>query len=123
MIETTDTVLASKSYKNGAALRFGHEVCVMPLACLMELDSCGRQVEDLDRLDEQWVNFRIYPMACNIQLVYYRSKKAGAPILVKALLNEKEATLPIPTDQYPYYKWDDLRAYLVKISQDKRFGY
>jgi hypothetical protein len=114
MIETTDTVMASKTYKNGAALRFGHEVCVMPLACLLELDSCGRKVQDLDHLEDQWVNYRIYPMACNIQLVYYRSKKKDAPILVKALLNEKEATLPIETNQYPYYKWDDLRAYYLK---------
>ena len=61
-------------------------------------------------------------MACNIQLVYYRSKKAGAPILVKALLNEKEATLPIPTDQYPYYKWDDLRTYYLKKLDDFERG-
>lgn len=114
MIETTDTVMASKTYKNGAALRFGHEVCVMPLACLMELDSCGRQVQDLDHLEDYWVNYRIYPMACNIQMVYYRPKKGDGPILVKALLNEKEATLPIETDQYPYYKWEDLRAYYLK---------
>lgn len=115
IIETTDTVMASKTFKNGATLRFGHEVCVMPLACLLELDSCGRQVQDLDHLEDYWVNYRIYPMACNIQLVFYRPKKQkDAPILVKALLNEKEATLPIPTDQYPYYKWDDLRAYYVK---------
>lgn len=116
MIETTDTVMASKTFSRGASLRFGHEVCVMPLACLLELDSCGRQVEDLDHLEDYWVNFRIYPMACNVQLVFYRPKKAKSaqPILVKALLNEKEATLPIPTDQYPYYKWDDLRAYYLK---------
>ena len=115
IIETTDTIMASKTFKNGATLRFGHEVCVMPLACLLELDSCGRQVQDLDHLEDYWVNYRIYPMACNIQLVFYRSKKLkDAPILVKALLNEKEATLPVPTDQYPYYKWDDLRAYYVK---------
>ena len=115
IIETTDTVMASKTFKNGATLRFGHEVCVMPLACLLELDSCGRQVQDLDHLEDYWVNYRIYPMACNIQLVFYRSKKLkDAPILVKALLNEREATLPVPTDQYPYYKWEDLRAYYVK---------
>ena len=115
IIETTDTIMASKTFKNGATLRFGHEVCVMPLACLLELDSCGRQVQDLDHLEDYWVNYRIYPMACNIQLVFYRSKKQkDAPILVKALLNEKEATLPVPTDQYPYYKWEDLRAYYMK---------
>lgn len=118
MIETTDTVLTSRSFRNGATLRFGHEVCVMPLACLMELDSCGRQVDDLDHLEDYWVNYRIYPMACNIQLVYYRPKKKDGDILVKALLNEKEATLPIPTDQYPYYKWEDLRAYYLKKLDD-----
>lgn len=119
MIESADTVIASKTYTNGASLRFGHEVCVMPLACLMELDSCGRKIEDLDHLEDQWVNYRIFPMGCNIQLVFYRPKKAksgslnSADILVKALLNEKEATLPIPTDQYPYYKWEDLRKYYM----------
>ncbi len=118
MIETTDTVLTSKTYKNGATLRFGHEVCVMPLACLMELDSCGRAVEDLDHLEDQWVNFRIYPMGCNIQWVFYRPKKGSGDILVKALLNEKEATLPIQTDQFPYYKWEDLRAYYLKKLDD-----
>ena len=118
MIETTDTVLASKTYNNGAALRFGHEVCVMPLACLMELDSCGRQVEDLDHLEDYWVNYRIFPMACNIQWIFYRPKKKGGDILVKALLNEKEATLPIETDQFPYYKWEDLRAYYLKKLDD-----
>lgn len=118
IIETTDTVMASKTYKNGAALRFGHEVCVMPLACLMELDSCGRAVEDLDHLEDQWVNYRIYPMACNIQWVFYRPKKQGAPILMKALLNEKEATLPVQTDQFPYYKWEDVRAYYLKKLDD-----
>ena len=122
IIETTDTVMASKTYKNGATLRFGHEVCVMPLACLMELDSCGRQVEDLDHLEDQWVNYRIYPMGCNIQLVFYHSKKASDPILVKALLNEKETTLPVPTNQYPYYKWDDLRAYYLKKLEEFEKG-
>ena len=119
MIETADTVLASKTYTNGASLRFGHEVCVMPLACLMELDSCGVKTTDLDHLENYWVNYRIYPMACNIQLVFYRPKKAKAgqlnadDILVKALLNEKEATLPVKTDNYPYYKWSDLRKYYM----------
>ena len=124
MIETADTVLASKSFTNGASLRFGHEVCVMPLACLMELDSCGRKVEDLGHLEDYWVNYRIYPMGCNIQLIFYRPKstKPGhinpQDILVKALLNEKEATLPIHTDQYPYYKWEDLRTYYLKKLDD-----
>jgi hypothetical protein len=34
-------------------------------------------------------------------------------ILVKALLNERECTLPIPTKQYPYYNWSELRQYYL----------
>ena len=119
IIETADTV-----HQTQATLRFGHEVCVMPLACLLELDSCGAQVSDLDRLDEVWRNYRIYPMACNIQLIFYAPKKSlniqhstlntqHDDILVKALLNERECTLPIKTTQYPYYKWTDLRQYYL----------
>ena len=120
MIETADTVFQSKTYTNGASLRFGHEVCVMPLACLMELDSCGVKVSNLDNLENYWVNYRIYPMACNVQMVFYRPKKTKAgqlrveDILVKVLLNEKEARLPISTDQYPYYRWTDLRRYYMQ---------
>ena len=118
IIETADTVTQTQ-----ATLRFGHEVCVMPLACLLELDNCGIAVDDLNELDKYWRNYRIYPMACNIQLIFYRPSKSKAnsqkpmananDILVKALLNERECRLPIKTDQYPYYKWADLRQYYL----------
>lgn len=118
IIETADTVVDKKNW-NGATLRFGHEVCVMPLACLLELDSCGRQVHDLEKLDEQWVNYRIYPMASNIQLVFYRPIKGKeGDLLLKVLLNEHEATLPIHTDSFPYYRWKDFRDYYVKKLDD-----
>ncbi len=117
IIESADTVSMTQ-----AALRFGHEVCVMPLACLLELGSCGVSVSNLDELDQHWRNYNIYPMGSNIQLIFYRPKKAAkAPqtmvnsddILVKALLNEREVTLPIPTTQYPYYNWKELRQYYL----------
>ena len=119
IIETADTVTRPQ-----ATLRFGHEVCVMPLACLLELDQCGVAVENLDTLDNVWRNYRIFPMGCNIQLVFYRPKK-GKPgdILVKALLNERETTMPVATDQWPYYRWADLRQYyLQKIAKFEKAG-
>ena len=125
IIETADTVTQTQ-----ATLRFGHEVCVMPLACLLELDNCGMAVENLDELDTYWRNYRIFPMGCNIQLVFYRPKvkkskgtdykspTTGDDILVKALLNERETYLPAQTDNWPYYKWKDLRKYyLDKIAK------
>ena len=117
IIETADTVTQTQ-----ATLRFGHEVCVMPLACLLELGNCGIAVDNLDELDKYWRNYRIYPMASNIQLIFYKPKKSlnskpsslnSPDILVKALLNEREVTLPSPTDQYPYYNWAKLRQYYL----------
>ena len=109
IIETADTVTQTQ-----ATLRFGHEVCVMPLACLLELGNCAVQVENLDELDQYWQNYKIFPMACNIQLILYRPKKGkSGEILVKALLNEREVTLPVKTDQYPYYNWNELRQYYL----------
>ena len=117
IIETADTVTQTQ-----ATLRFGHEVCVMPLACLLEMDNCGAQVENLDTLDNVWRNYRIFPMACNVQLVFYRPKKGKeGDILVKGLLNERETRLPVKTDQWPYYRWEDLRQYyLNKIAMFER---
>ena len=123
IIETADTVVNRKGW-NGATLRFGHEVALLPLACLLELDSCGRAVEDMSKLDEQWVSYRIYPMACNIQLVFYRPVKGkSGDILIKALLNEAEATLPLPTDNFPYYKWSDFRKYFTDKLSNFRKNY
>lgn len=109
IIETTDTVTQTQ-----ATLRFGHEVCVLPLACLLELGQCGAKVENLDTLDNVWRNYKIFPMACNIQLVFYRPKKGkSGDILVKALLNERETTLPVQPVNGPYYRWQDLRQYYL----------
>jgi len=106
--------VADTTRQTAAVLRFGHEVCVMPLACLLELGNCGLVTDDLENLDATWRNYNIFPMACNIQLVFYRPTKGKGDILVKALLNEREVTLPIKTKQYPYYKWKDLRAYYLE---------
>lgn len=115
IIQTADTVTQTQ-----ATMRFGHEVCVLPLACLLELDSCAVQVNDLDQLDAHWRNYRIFPMGCNIQLIFYRpAKGAKGDILVKALLNEREVSLPVKTDRHPYYRWADLRQYYL----DKLAGY
>ena len=115
IIQTADTVTQTQ-----ATMRFGHEVCVLPLACLLELDSCAVQVSDLNQLDAHWRNYRIFPMGCNIQLIFYRpAKGAKGDILVKALLNEREVSLPVKTDRHPYYRWADLRQYYL----DKLAGY
>ena len=101
----------------GATLRYGHDTMVMPLTCLLDLDGLGQPIGSLDSLDlKGWHNYDIFPMACNIQLVFYRRKAADGDILVKVLRNEREARLPLKSDIAPYYRWKDVRAfYLGKL--------
>ena len=101
-----------------ATLRFGHDVCLLPLICLMELNEFGYRTTDPDDLAAHWRNYEIFTMASNVQLVFFRSKKAGAPILVKPLLNEREVTVAhLPQVAPGYYKWDDVRAFwLTKLT-------
>ena len=113
MIQKADDAIATG--ERGASLRFGHETCVLPLACLMELDSVNYSCENLDELHEHWQDYNTIPKACNIQMVFYRpTGTTGNPasdILVKVLLNEHEALLPVKPVQGPYYRWTDLRQY------------
>lgn len=110
-IEEADKAIAGNG--TSATLRFGHDTGLCPLACLMQLDGCTDQVEDLTELYKHWCDFQIIPMAGNLQMIFYKSKKSP-DILVKILLNENEKTLPIPSDTAPYYKWSDVKAFWKK---------
>ena len=56
-------------------------------------------------------------MAANIQFIFYKnSKKPDADVLVKALLNEEEVTMPLPKTSTPYYyKWKDFKTFYLKL--------
>lgn len=117
IIEKADSAIALP--KPGATLRFGHETMVMPLTCLLGLNGHDRQIYDAEQLEQQgWVNYRIFPMAANIQFVFYRKDSNDKDVLVKVLLNEDEATLPIASDVAPLYHWKDVREYYLKKIAD-----
>ena len=99
----------------GATLRYGHDTMVMPLTCLLDLNGCGRQISDLEQLDDaNWCDYKIIPMASNLQFVFYRRSPADKDVIFKVLLCEDEATLPIKTDIAPYYHWRDFKDYYLK---------
>lgn len=99
----------------GATLRFGHETVVLPLACLLGINGFDQQIDDLEDLEEYgWWAGMVFPMASNIQFVFYRSAPNDRNVLFKVLLNEQEATLPLKTDMAPYYRWKDFRKYFLK---------
>jgi hypothetical protein len=115
-IASADSAIASG--KNCATLRFGHESVVMPFSCLIGLNGADYHTTDLETLADHWQNYKIYPMGSNIQMIFYR-KKGSDDIILKVLLNEHEATLPVKTDCAPYYHWKDVRAYFIdKIARE-----
>ena len=113
IIHQADSCMALE--RPGATLRFGHETMVLPLACLLGLNGYDLSTSDLESLvGKGWVNYKVFPMGANIQLVFFRRDADDADVLVKVLLNEDEATLPVPTDCAPYYHWSDFKEYYLK---------
>ena len=113
IIDQADSCIALP--RPGVQLRFGHETCLLPLVCLMDINGYGQTIDDLELLEQRgWVNYRIFPMSSNVQMVFYRSDPSDKDVLVKMLLNENEATLPLPGQKGPYYRWADVRDYYLR---------
>ena len=99
-----------------ADLRFGHDSCIGPLTVLMGINGADLDPEDPYEVKNCYQNWETCK-ACNLQLVFYRGKGGRNDVLVKCLLNGYEATLPVPTDCYPYYRWADFCSfYETRIS-------
>lgn len=57
-------------------------------------------------------------MGASLQLVFYRND--AGDVLVKVLVNEKEATLPLTSVSGPYYRWSDFKAHYQPIVDDSK---
>ena len=129
---------AKPAKKATATLRFGHDTVVFPFAVLLQLENgtqnTGVETADMENLHKAWRDYEISPMAANVQIVFYKSSKKGAPILVKVMLNEIEQKLPVTCDTAalrqnsetvqncpaaPYYRWEDFRDFYGKIATNK----
>ena len=109
IIRKADAVIGGSSDRI-ADLRFGHDTCIGPLTVLMGINGADKDPEDPYEVKNIYQNWQTCK-ASNLQLVFYRGKKASDDILVKALMNGSEVSLPVKTDCYPYYKWSDFKAY------------
>ena len=100
IIEQADSCMALPN--PGVTLRFGHETMVLPLTCLLGINGYDKQIEKFDDVEKEgWINYRIFPMRANIQFIFYRRNASDKDIIVKVLLNENEASLPVKTDCAP----------------------
>lgn len=115
VIESAEAAI--KSPKPSATLRFGHDGNLIPFAGILGIENCDTSVENPDEFKDAFVDYRIAPMAGNIQLVFFRKSPKDtkdSDILVKILHNEKEVKIPVSTDIWPYYKWEDVKNFLEK---------
>ncbi|MCH5235723.1 MAG: histidine-type phosphatase [Muribaculaceae bacterium] len=115
IIESADTAINSTN--KSVNLRYGHDSIIMPLSCLMEINDFGQEINDLEDLAILgWHDYKAIPMGANIQLVFYRPEGSmnSEDVLVKVLLNEEEARLPIESETAPYYNWNKLKNYYIQ---------
>ena len=109
-----------------ANIRFTHDTYVAPLLTVLGYNNCALQYsEDWEKGCCSIPFSTLMPMGANLQMVLYRNKEGK--VLVRSLLNEQDAFLPIECDTAPFYPWDELcalaRANMAKLdkSRDKLF--
>ena len=112
IIKKADAVI-NGSTQRVADLRFGHDTCLGPLTVLMGINGADRDPEDPYEEKNCYQNWQT-GKASNVQLIFYRSKKPGQDVLIKCLLNGSEATLPLPSDNFPYYRWSDFKRFYTE---------
>ena len=115
IITEADAVIADGSH--GAHLRYGHDQNVATLGALIGLEGCDGRAGAYGDIKTVFHDYAIVPMACNIQLVFFR-KGAKDPVLVKILLNEREVRTSLLPDKGPFYRWEDLRTEFANLLQN-----
>jgi hypothetical protein len=94
-----------------ANLRFTHDSYMGPLFSVMGYEGCVPQWnKDLELATTSFNHGMIVPMAANLQIVLYRNKQGK--VLVRSLINERDAYLPIKCKTAPFYPWSDFCKYV-----------
>ena len=98
-----------------AVFHIADETSFLPLVSLMGINGYGLATDDLETLDEKgWADYRICPMSANLQWILYRKDMDDQDVLIKVLLNGQEATLPLHSENAPYYHLKEFKDYYLK---------
>lgn len=111
-INTASEFISGGKYT--AQLRFAHAETIAPFAALLGLAGADKPTTDITRINVDWKPAQVAPLSSNIQWIFYK-KNGTNNYLVKVLLNEKETRISgLKTATYPYYRWDDMKAFYTK---------
>jgi hypothetical protein len=110
MITMADEDMASGETQ--LRLRFGHDSGIAPLMAVLNANGYGEPAASFEDGLTVFPSYSV-PMGASVQLVFF--KNAEGDVLVKALLNEKEAELPFRSAEGPYYRWEDFKGHYLPI--------
>lgn len=110
ILESADAAIKDRSI--AATLRFGHDGNVIPLLALLQIENFDVAVAGPAEVYKHWCDFKATPMASNVQIGFFENK--AGDILVKFMHNENEVHVPVKTDQWPFYHWNDVKEYYQK---------
>ena len=115
IIGLADEAVQGGPYKGH--FRFGHDTIVNALCPLLNINGSGFQASSTEDVKYWFQNYDT-PKAANLQFVLYRSKKSP-DILFKLLRNGQEVSLPqIEPVSWPYYKWEDFKAWAARLMDE-----
>ena len=94
-----------------ANLRFTHDSYVGPIMSVLGYEGCVPQWnKDIELATTSFNHGTVVPMAANLQIILYRNKKGK--VLVRSLINERDAYLPIKSKTAPFYPWSEFCKYV-----------
>jgi hypothetical protein len=88
--------------------RFSHDTALMPLISYLGVNGMDISTDDPHGLENVWRSFSV-PMACNLQIVFFRNPKRPDDVLIQVLLNGLQSTLPLPEAAPGFYHWSDFK--------------
>lgn len=113
ILARADSVISDEGV--GASFRFGHDGNIVPLAMLLHVEGTYNSVDNPQDYANFWNDFKVAPMAANIQMIFYRHHDSK-DVLVSFFYNEQQVSVPpIKTTLFPYYKWSDVKTFYLSL--------
>jgi hypothetical protein len=111
LIDTTQAFIDGTD-QTAVRLRFGHAETLMPLLSLLHISGCYYLTNYFDTVAQHWRDFYVVPMAANLQMILFKSKKSGN-YYIRVDLNEQPTQL-IPNTDTIYTPWSEARQYMLR---------
>ncbi|WP_448701094.1 histidine-type phosphatase [Mucilaginibacter sp. AW1-3] len=119
-INTTDAYLVSPNV--AASIRITNAETIASFAALLGIKGASKESGDIFKFEKVWKADEVIPLSANIQFILYKGQSPDTQrdYLIKFLLNEREVAITgLKTNNFPYYKWEDVKEFYIKKLNDE----